>query len=132
MADEGADATRTGTELIATASEAHTLDRSKDKGKGILLEEDTTDVMNLKPNDLTKPLELRVYRKWVSRNVPDPNPTGLCFILLDKQVIAKTLHMQIQTHISGNRKEILTNTCVTLNAGWCYPGERPALGHAPL
>ena len=32
---------------------------SRDKRKGILLEEDVTDVMNLKPDDLTKPLELK-------------------------------------------------------------------------
>ena len=62
--------TATGT---AIASDTQTTDRSRDKGKGILLEEDVTDVTNLKPEDLTKPLELKVYRKWASRNVLDPN-----------------------------------------------------------
>ncbi|PWA53637.1 nucleic acid-binding, OB-fold protein [Artemisia annua] len=45
------------------------------------------DLMDLKPDDLTKPLEIQVYRKWASRNVPDPNPTGLCFIFLDKRAV---------------------------------------------
>lgn len=37
--------------------------RSRDKGKTILVEGDVVNVMNLKPQDLTKPLELKVYRK---------------------------------------------------------------------
>ena len=86
MADKNDDATKVADSRAATTSDIQRTDQSTDKGKGILLEEDVTDVMNLKPEDLAKPLELKVYRKWSSRNVPDPNPTGLCFILLDKQV----------------------------------------------
>ncbi|PWA73449.1 nucleic acid-binding, OB-fold protein [Artemisia annua] len=69
----------------STPSDTHGVQQSKDKGKGILVEEDIVDIMNLKSSDMNKPLELKVYRKWASRNVPDPNPTGLCFILLGKQ-----------------------------------------------
>ena len=72
--------------------------RSTDKGKGILVERDITDVMSLTPDDVTKPLELKVYRKWASRNVPDPNPTGLCFMLLDKQVLHTQLKKKINKH----------------------------------
>ena len=86
MAEKNKDTTPTGSQATATVSQTQTPDRSKDKGKGILLEEDVTDVMNLKPDNLTSPLELKVYKKWASRNVLDPNPTCLCFILLDKQV----------------------------------------------
>ena len=74
-------------DAITLVANTGTDQRSEDKEKGILLEEDETDVMNLKPQDLAKPLELKVYRKWTSRNVPDPNPTGLCFMLLDKKVL---------------------------------------------
>ena len=91
MADKSAGATKDTDSPAATTSDLQKTDRSTDKGKGILLEEDVTDVMNLKPEDLAKPLELKVYRKWSSRNVPDPNPTGLCFILLDKQVPIRLL-----------------------------------------
>ncbi|PWA64669.1 helitron helicase-like domain-containing protein [Artemisia annua] len=43
------------------------------------------DIMNLKAGDLGKPLDLKVYRKWISKNIPDPSPTGICFMLLDKK-----------------------------------------------
>ncbi|PWA85158.1 hypothetical protein CTI12_AA152680 [Artemisia annua] len=57
----------------------------RDKGKGILIEEYVATIMDLQPSDLNKPIEIKVYRKWASRNVPDPNPTGLCFMFLDKK-----------------------------------------------
>ena len=44
------------------------------------------DISNIKPTEFQKPIDVKVYCKWMSRNVPDPNPTGLCFILLDKHV----------------------------------------------
>ncbi|PWA79824.1 hypothetical protein CTI12_AA200500 [Artemisia annua] len=57
----------------------------RDKGKGILIKEYVATIMDLQPSDLNKPIEIKVYRKWASRNVPDPNPTGLCFMFLDKK-----------------------------------------------
>ncbi|PWA94498.1 helitron helicase-like domain-containing protein [Artemisia annua] len=69
--------------------------QSHDKGKGILIEEEVADLRNLKPHDLNKPLEIKVFKKWASRNVPDPNPTCLCFILLDKQGGAIQANVQI-------------------------------------
>ena len=61
-------------------------ERAQDKGKQLMVEPEDTDVMDLKPQDLGKPLDLKVYRKWISKNIPDPTPTGMCFILLDKKV----------------------------------------------
>ena len=57
------------------------------KGKAIMIHEEPepADIAHINPNDFDKPIEVRVYRKWTSRNVPDPNPTGLCFMLLDKK-----------------------------------------------
>ena len=60
--------------------------RAKAKGKEIMVEQEDVDIMNLKTQDLGKPLDLKVYRKWVSKNIPDPTPTGICFMLLDKKV----------------------------------------------
>ncbi|PWA73350.1 DNA binding protein [Artemisia annua] len=60
-------------------------DRARAKGKQVVVEQETIDIMNLKPEDLGKPLDLKVYRKWISKNIPDPSPTGICFMLLDKQ-----------------------------------------------
>ena len=70
MAEKNTDVPLTTDTVTASPSQVQTTDRSKDKRKGILLEEDVTDVLNLKPEDLTRPLELKVYRKWASRNVP--------------------------------------------------------------
>ncbi|PWA57673.1 nucleic acid-binding, OB-fold protein [Artemisia annua] len=60
-------------------------DRARAKGKQVVVEQEIIDIMNLKPEDLGKPLDLKVYRKWISKNIPDPSPTGICFMLLDKQ-----------------------------------------------
>ena len=58
------------------------------KGKGIMIRDDpqVADVTDIQPADSDKVIEVKVYRKWTSKNVPDPNPTGLCFILLDRKV----------------------------------------------
>ncbi|PWA54050.1 hypothetical protein CTI12_AA386660 [Artemisia annua] len=96
----------------------HDVQQSKDKGKGILVEEDIINIMDLKPEDLNKPLELKVYRKWLSRNVPDPNPTGLCFILLDKQGGAIQANVQIWD-IKQFDAKLQVNTCYRIQAYGC-------------
>lgn len=63
----------------------------KDTGKMVVIDPDVVDVTDIKPTDSNKILEFKVYRKWTSRNVPDLNPTGLCFILLDKHVSKVTV-----------------------------------------
>ena len=89
MAEKNKESLTSVPSLSATPSGAEGTRQSSDKGKGILVEQDVVNLMDLKPQDLNKPLEVKVYKKWASRNVPDPNPTGLCFILLDKQVFTK-------------------------------------------
>ncbi|PWA82762.1 helitron helicase-like domain-containing protein [Artemisia annua] len=89
---EGTAATPVGS---TTSSGTQAMQRPDDKGKGILVEEEEVDLRKLKPQDLNKPLEIRVFKKWASRNVPDPNPTGLCFILLDKQGGAIQANVQV-------------------------------------
>ena len=86
MADKGEpEVVSTTTEAVETA-EKSVGERVRDTGNGILIEEDVANIMDLQPSDLNKPVEIIVYRKWASRNVPYPNPTGLCFIFLDKKV----------------------------------------------
>lgn len=63
-----------------------------DKGKAPDVETKELDLMDLKPADLDKPIEVKVYQKWISKNVPDPNPSGLCFILLDRKVSNRPLY----------------------------------------
>lgn len=71
------------------------LQRSAEKGKAPVIEVEETDLMDLKAKDMEKPLEVKVYRKWTSRNVPDPNPTGLCFMLLDRKGSAIQANVQL-------------------------------------
>ncbi|PWA68283.1 nucleic acid-binding, OB-fold protein [Artemisia annua] len=77
--------TMADTQAQASTSIQQAEDRARAKGKQVIVEEEPTDIMNLKPEDLGKPLDLKVYRKWISKNIPDPSPTGICFMLLDKQ-----------------------------------------------
>ncbi|PWA53954.1 nucleic acid-binding, OB-fold protein [Artemisia annua] len=66
-------------------SQQQRADSSRERGKQIMVEPEDIDVMNFKPEDFGKPLDLKVYRKWISKNIPYPNPMGICFILLDKK-----------------------------------------------
>lgn len=95
MADKGEpDVVSTTTEAVETA-EKSVGERVRDTGKGILVKEDVANIMDLQPSDLNKPVEIIVYRKWASRNVPYPNPTRLCFIFLDKKGGAIQANVQL-------------------------------------
>ncbi|PWA45120.1 nucleic acid-binding, OB-fold protein [Artemisia annua] len=107
----------------APATETCAVQQSKDKGKGISVEEDIIYIMNLKPQDLNKPLKLKVYRKWASRNVPDPNPTGLCFILLDKQGGAIQANVQLWDMKLFDAK-LQVNSCYWIDAYGCKKTEK--------
>lgn len=58
----------------------------KGKGKMIVAPTEGIDIADINPSIPNQIIEVKAYRKWVSKNVPDPNPTGLCFILLDRRV----------------------------------------------
>ncbi|PWA96572.1 nucleic acid-binding, OB-fold protein [Artemisia annua] len=95
MADKGKESEPQGTgEGIGSAGPS-TLERSPYKGKAPADESDELDLMNIKPSDMEKLIEVKVYRKWTSKNVPDPNPTGLCFILLDRKGSAIQANVQL-------------------------------------
>ena len=86
MADIATESATQTEEQLRHDTERQTDERAKDKGKQVMVEPEYVDVMNLKPEDLSKPLDLKVYRKWTSKNIPDPTPTGIAFILLDRKV----------------------------------------------
>ncbi|PWA42991.1 nucleic acid-binding, OB-fold protein [Artemisia annua] len=95
MADKGKQAIVHGSTSSTTQSEEYMLQRSKEKGKAPVVEPEIVNLMDLKPADLDKPIEVKVYRKWTSKNVPDPNPTGLCFILLGRDGSAIQANVQL-------------------------------------
>lgn len=98
MADKGKEPTPPGSESDPHEFEKETPERAKEKGKAPAVEVENINLMDLKPTDLDKPLEVKVYRKWMSKNVPDPNPTGLCFILLGRHV-SDTLLLFVKIYI---------------------------------
>ncbi|PWA64422.1 nucleic acid-binding, OB-fold protein [Artemisia annua] len=71
---------------------------AKIKGKAPMVEQepDIANITDIKPTEFEKPIEVKVYRKWTSRNVPDPNPTGLCFMLLDKKANAIQANVDVK------------------------------------
>ncbi|PWA76610.1 nucleic acid-binding, OB-fold protein [Artemisia annua] len=87
---------------------------AKVKGKAPMVEEEpnTADITDIKPSEYEKPIEVKVYRKWTSRNVPDPNPTGLCFILLDKKVSLQQIYA-----ISDEKKVFASNNNLAFMQG---------------
>ncbi|PWA35704.1 nucleic acid-binding, OB-fold protein [Artemisia annua] len=85
MADTQAQSSTQASEAHEQTGDQQSDARARAKGKQVVVEQEEIDIMNLKPSDLGKPLDLKVYRKWISKNIPDPSPTGICFMLLDKK-----------------------------------------------
>ncbi|PWA88207.1 helitron helicase-like domain-containing protein [Artemisia annua] len=95
MAEKGKQAVVSTGTSDATQAEEQALQRSAEKGKAPAVEQEELDLMDIKPTDLDKPIEVRAYRRWTSKNVPDPNPTGLCYILLDRKGSAIQANVQL-------------------------------------
>ncbi|GJV48552.1 DNA helicase [Tanacetum coccineum] len=56
-----------------------------DKGKLPLVEATPVSLGELTPTDINKTIEVRVYRKWIAKNVKTQDASNFCAILLDKQ-----------------------------------------------
>ncbi|PWA60279.1 Cation-transporting P-type ATPase [Artemisia annua] len=112
MADSKAQTSTPTTEEKEEAVEQQPDQRAKDKGKQTMVKPKSVGIMDLKPEDLNKPLDLIVYRKWTSRNVPVPSPTGICFILLDKK--AKWVQNSHVTYAIGGTVNM--NGCLLIKA----------------
>ena len=110
------------------------LQRSAEKGKAPVIEVEETDLMDLKAKDMEKPLEVKVYRKWTSRNVPDPNPTGLCFMLLDRKVsppkffVFSVQNLNKETEIDMKPVPLKTELLI----GFCHTSKCTVMGHAAI
>ena len=79
----------------------------------------STSVNDLKAGDKFKVIEVKVYRKWISTNPPNPTPTGYCCMLLDKLVRSKILKTDLfisfkYFHINDRNKHI-----IFINTGAC-------------
>ncbi|GJS31826.1 hypothetical protein Tco_0492446 [Tanacetum coccineum] len=56
------------------------------KGKLTLFEPEVINLADIKPTHTNKTIEIRVYRKWIARNVKTQEPSNFCAMLLDKQI----------------------------------------------
>ncbi|GJS17063.1 hypothetical protein Tco_0411535 [Tanacetum coccineum] len=70
--------------------------KATDKGKLTLFEPEVINLADIKPTHTNKTIEVRVYRKWIARNVKTQEPSKLCAILLNKQI---TLDVSIELAI---------------------------------
>ena len=49
----------------------------------------TTSLTNLKPIDSNKEIEANVYRKWITKNVPEPTPQDFVVYYMIKRYYAQ-------------------------------------------
>ncbi|GKB29302.1 DNA helicase, partial [Tanacetum coccineum] len=66
-----------------------------DKGKLPLVEATPVSLGELTPTDINKTIEVRVYRKWIAKNVKTQDESNFCTILLDKQGNAIQANMNL-------------------------------------
>lgn len=52
---------------------------SKTAENPIAIEPDVVSLADLKPTNMNKLIEVKVYRKWTDKSLPDLIPTTLCF-----------------------------------------------------
>ncbi|GJV43117.1 nucleic acid-binding, OB-fold protein [Tanacetum coccineum] len=67
-----------------------------DKGKLPLVEANAISLADIKPTETGQTIEIRVYRKWVAKNVKTQVASNFCAILLDKQGNAIQANMDLK------------------------------------
>nr|GEV03558.1 nucleic acid-binding, OB-fold protein [Tanacetum cinerariifolium] len=56
-----------------------------EKGKMTLFQPDIISLQDIRATHTRKIIKVRVYRKWIAKNVTTKEPTNFCCILLDKE-----------------------------------------------
>nr|GEV41507.1 helitron helicase-like domain-containing protein [Tanacetum cinerariifolium] len=69
---------------------------STDKGKLPLVEANSVSIADINPTLLNQTIEVRVYRKWVAKNVATQVASNFCAILLEKQGNAMQANMDLK------------------------------------
>ncbi|GJV52664.1 DNA helicase [Tanacetum coccineum] len=68
----------------------------KDKGKLPLVEAKTISIADINPTQTNQTIEVRVYRKWLAKNVITQEASNYCAILLDKKGNAIQANMDLK------------------------------------
>ncbi|GJX09284.1 hypothetical protein Tco_0199143 [Tanacetum coccineum] len=94
--------TKLGTRLLdaRTMAEASEIQSKADEGKIILSEPEIISLQDIKPTHTKKTIEVRVYRKWIARNVKTKDPSNFCCILLEKEQLSPA---SVQRHIASSQ-----------------------------
>ncbi|GJW62834.1 DNA helicase [Tanacetum coccineum] len=80
-----------------------------DKGKLPLIEANTVSIADIKPTEINQTIEVRVYRKWVAKNVKTHVASNFCAILLDTKGDAIQANMDLRDLDNFNRQLQLNN-----------------------
>ncbi|GJU88438.1 DNA helicase [Tanacetum coccineum] len=54
-------------------------------------------IAQLTPESYNKTIEVRLYRKWTGKSLPDLTPTAFCCILIDREAIRFTAEATIKS-----------------------------------
>nr|GEU34725.1 hypothetical protein [Tanacetum cinerariifolium] len=83
-----------------------------DKGKLPLIEENTVSLADIKPTQTNQTIEVRVYRKWVAKNVKTQVASNFCAMLLDTKGNAIQANMDLRDTNYFNQQLQLNNAYI--------------------
>ncbi|GJZ69274.1 DNA helicase [Tanacetum coccineum] len=78
------------------AETSETVLKAAEKGKLTLFQPEIINLQDIRPIHTKKTIELRVYQKWIAKNVTTKEPSHCCCILLDKQGNATQANMDLK------------------------------------
>ncbi|GKB97189.1 DNA helicase [Tanacetum coccineum] len=70
--------------------------KAAEKGKMILFQHEVINLRDIRPTHPNKIIEVRIYQKWIARNVRTKDPSNFCCILLDKEGNAIQTNMDLK------------------------------------
>nr|GEV01017.1 DNA helicase [Tanacetum cinerariifolium] len=74
------------------AETSKTIPPPADKGEKTLFQSEIINMQDIKPTHKNKTIEVRVYQKWIAKNVTTKEPTHFCCILLDRELVLHFSH----------------------------------------
>ncbi|GJS85835.1 DNA helicase [Tanacetum coccineum] len=91
-----------------------------DKGKLPLIEANTVSIADIKPTETNQTIDVRVYRKWVAKNVKTHVASNFCAILLDRKGDAIQANMDL-TDLDNFNRQLQLNNAYRISCFKCEP-----------
>ncbi|PWA95982.1 nucleic acid-binding, OB-fold protein [Artemisia annua] len=92
------------------------------KGKAIDVPYEVVTFENINPAEMSKAIEVKVYRKWIAKTVPDLISTMYCCILLDRKGQAVQANIELKDVDKYNSIEL--NLAYRIRRFGCQPPEK--------